>query len=170
MREINQAGIDLIKSFEGIMDGDPSTVNLDPYLDPVGIWTIAWGHAITNKGRFLRGRQDAAKAKLLYPHGITLEDAEAMLRHDVASHALELDKLLKVEVNDNQYAALVSFIFNLGPRNLRRSTLLRLVNERKFREAAGEFRKWNQAGGKVLKGLTRRREAERELFMKPVGG
>jgi len=165
MRGINQAGLDLIKSFEGIEDGDPSTVNLDPYLDPVGIWTIGWGHAITFDRRFLRGATDKARAKSLYPNGISREEAERLLRHDIDKHAIPLDTLVKVELTNNQHAALVSFVFNLGPGNLERSTLLKLVNQKKFSLAAGEFRKWNKAGGKTLKGLTRRREAEAALFL-----
>lgn len=166
MRELNQAGLELIKSFEGIEDGDPRTVNLDPYLDPVGIWTIGWGHAITCDRRFLRGPTDKAKAKALYPNGLNRVEAERLLRHDIDEHALPLDSLVKVELNENQYAALVSFVFNLGPGNLQRSTLLKLVNQKKFREAANEFVKWNKAGGQTMKGLTRRRKAEAALFLK----
>jgi len=164
MREINQAGIDLIKSFEGIEDGDPTTVNLDPYLDPVGIWTIGWGHAIVKDGRFLKGAFAAKVAKMLYPNGITREQAERLLREDVEKHARALDALVTVELTDNQYAALASFVFNLGPENLRRSALLRFVNEKRFEQAASEFKRWNKAGGKVLPGLVRRRAAEAELF------
>src|SRR5437868_5804272 len=83
MRDINQAGLDLIKSFEGILDGDPSTTKLDPYLDPVGIWTIGWGHAIRVGNDFLRGAANRARARALYPGGLTMEQAEALLRADV---------------------------------------------------------------------------------------
>ena len=79
MRDINQAGLDLIKSFEGILDGDPSTTKLDPYLDPVGIWTIGWGHAIRVGNDFLRGAANRARARALYPGGLTMEQAEALL-------------------------------------------------------------------------------------------
>ena len=83
IREVNDATVDLIKSFEGIPDGDPSTVNLDPYLDPIGIWTIGWGHAISNGNAFLRGPANRAFAKSLYPGGLTQEQAEALLRSDL---------------------------------------------------------------------------------------
>ena len=83
MREINQAGLDLIKSFEGIPDGDPTTVNLDPYLDPVGIWTIGWGHAIRDSRGFLRGKENKRRAFSLYSGGLTLGQAEALLRADL---------------------------------------------------------------------------------------
>jgi lysozyme len=83
VREINQAGIDLIKGFEGLEDGDPTTVNLDPYLDPIGIWTIGWGHAIWLGSDFLRGPKNKSRAQALYPGGITLPQAEALLRADL---------------------------------------------------------------------------------------
>src|SRR5918997_1245886 len=157
MREINQAGLDLIKSFEGILDGDPSTANLDPYLDPVGIWTIGWGHAIVVGKDFLRGKQNRAKAFSLYPGGLTMQEAETLLRADVMDKCRDVDSLVKVSLNDNQYAAIVSFTFNLGVGNLKQSTLLKKLNAGDFAGAAGEFAKWNKAGGKVLAGLTRRR-------------
>ncbi|HEY0006640.1 MAG TPA: lysozyme [Pyrinomonadaceae bacterium] len=167
MREINQAGLDLIKSFEGLVDGDPSTVNLDAYIDPVGIWTIGWGHAIVVGGEFLRGAQNKAKARALYPGGITLSQAEALLRADLMDTCRDVEAAVTVPITDNQFAALVSFTFNLGIGNLRKSTLLRLVNEKQFDAAAGEFQKWNKAGGRVLPGLTRRRQAEATLFRTP---
>jgi len=168
-REINQAGLDLIKSFEGILDGDPKTVNLDPYVDPVGIYTIGWGHAIVWGNNFLRTSTPNAKAiaKQLYPKGLTMQEAEDLLRADIRAHSIPVEALIKVPVTDNQFAALVSFAFNLGVNNLRNSTLLKKVNARDFDGAALEFAKWNKAGGKVLKGLVRRREAEATLFKTP---
>lgn len=168
MREINQAGLDLIKSFEGILDGNPATSNLDPYLDPVGIWTIGWGHAIVVGKDFLRGKENKAKAFALYPGGLTMEEAETLLRADVMDKCRDVDSLVKVSLNDNQYAAIVSFTFNLGVGNLKQSTLLKKLNAGDFEGAANEFRKWNKAGGKVLAGLTRRREAEAALFRRPI--
>ena len=169
MREINQAGLNLIKSFEGIRDGDPSTTNLDPYVDPVGIYTIGWGHAIVWGNGFLRTSTPNSKAiaKQLYPNGLTMDEAETLLRNDIHSTSLPVEGLVKVPINDNQFAALVSFAFNLGVNNLRNSTLLRKVNARDFAGASKEFAKWNKAGGKVLAGLTRRRAAEAQLFMTP---
>jgi lysozyme len=168
LREINIAGIELIKSFEGIMDGDPTTANLDPYLDPIGIWTIGYGHAIVVGKDFLRGKQNRAKAFALYPGGITMAEAETLLRADVMDKCRDVDSLVKVSLNDNQYAAIVSFTFNLGVGNLKQSTLLKKLNAGDFAGAAKEFAKWNKAGGRVLAGLTRRRAAEAELFRRPV--
>lgn len=164
MREINDAGLELIKSFEGIPDGDPETVNIDPYLDPVGIWTIGWGHAIWVNGGFLRGRENRGAAKALYPGGITVAQAEQLLRGDLLDVCRDVESLVEVPLTDNQFAALISFTFNLGTGNLSRSTLLRRLNEGDYEGAAVEFHKWNKAGGRVLQGLVRRRAAESELF------
>ena len=168
LREINDLGIELIKSFEGLPDGDPSTVNLDAYLDPVGIWTIGWGHAIFVGSDFLRGKENRARARALYPGGLTKQQAEDLLKADLMDTCRDVQELVTATINDNRFAALVSFTFNLGSGNLKKSTLLRLVNAKDFDSAAGEFPKWNKSAGKVLAGLTRRRAAEAELFQKPV--
>lgn len=164
VRDISRAGLELIKSFEGIPDGDPTTVKIDPYLDPVGIWTIGWGHAIRVGGQFLRGKQNRKAARDLYPGGITFEQAEQLLRGDLLDTCRDVAALVRVPLNDNQFAALVSFAFNCGSGNFAKSTLLKKLNARDYAGAAAEFARWNKAGGKVLAGLTRRREAEAELF------
>jgi lysozyme len=167
VREINQRGLDLIKSFEGLADGDPTTVNLDPYLDPIGIWTIGWGHAIWDGNDFLRGAANKRRAAALYPNGITLPQAEALLRADLLDTCRDVQMVLTRTVSDNQFAALVSFGYNCGIGNLKKSTLLRLVNTGDFAAADDEFGKWNKAGGKELPGLTKRRAAEAALFNTP---
>lgn len=170
MREINEAGITLIKSFEGLPDGNPKTLNLDWYVDPIGILTIGYGHAITFGRRFLRNTPtDKALATKLYPHGITFEAASDLLRRDLQEHLRDMAVVLRDSppLTDNQYAALASFCFNVGPARLASSTLLRLVNLNRFAEAAEQFKRWNKADGRVLAGLTRRRAAERLLFLTP---
>ena len=167
VREINSAGLELIKSFEGIPDGDPSTVNLDPYIDPVGIWTIGWGHAIRVGNDFLRGKENKARAFALYPGGLTIPQAEVLLRADLLTRCRDVSALVTRDVNDNQFAALVSFAYNCGVANLKQSTLLRLVNSGDYPGASLEFPKWNKSAGQVLAGLTRRRQAEAALFVRP---
>ena len=164
-REINPATIELIKSFEGIPDGDPSTENLDPYLDPVSIWTIGWGHAIRYCGRFLKGEADRPQMRALYPSGITLSQAEILLHADLFDTGRDVLSMVDVKVSDNEYGALTSFAFNLGIGNLRSSTLLKELNANNHAGAAEQFRRWVYADGKVLPGLVRRREAERTLFL-----
>jgi lysozyme len=170
MRDINQAGLNLIKSFEGIMDGDPSTVNLDAYLDPIGIWTIGWGHAVRDGSGFLRGKENKQRARDLYPGGITVAQAETLLRGDVMDTCRDVASLVKIKIGDNQFAALVSFAYNVGTGNLAKSTLLRKLNANDVQGAAVEFANWNKAGGKVLAGLTKRRAAEAQLFATPDEG
>lgn len=164
-RDINPATLDLVKAFEGIPDGDPTTVNIDPYLDPVSIWTIGWGHAIRYGGRFLRDEADRALAKSLYPTGITREQAAAILQGDLINAGRDVLAVVGVDLNDNQFGALASFTFNLGLGNLQSSTLLRKLNIRDYAGAANEFPRWVRANGQVLPGLVKRRAAERDLFL-----
>lgn len=166
---INQAGINLIKSFEGILDGDPSTANLDPYADPVGILTIGWGHAIVFGKKMLRNNpSDKALAKRIYPNGISISEAEELLRQDIENHTNGIRNMIKVPLNDNQFSAVASLAFNIGVNAFRRSSVLTNINKENFLKAADAFRMWNKASGRILKGLVRRREAERELFLNPI--
>ncbi len=169
LRDTPDEAVELIKSFEGIPDGDPSTVNIDAYLDPVGIWTIGWGHAIRHGSDFLRGAGAEAIARQLYPGGITRAQAETLLRGDLVDTAAAVARLVQVEVDDGQLGALISFAFNAGLGALGKSTLLRLLNAGDFSGAANQFLAWDKGrvGGVLqpLAGLTRRRRAERALFL-----
>lgn len=95
---------------------------------------------------------------------ITPATAEALLKSDLTDAEYAVHSNVKVPLTDNQFSALVSFVFNLGAGSLKKSTLLRLLNAGDYRGAEAEFVKWNRAGGKVLPGLTKRREAEANLF------
>jgi lysozyme len=169
MRQLNANGLTLIKRFEGIEDGNPTTVNLDPYLDPIGIWTIGWGHAITDaKGRYLRGKEQKAAAYALYPGGLTFLQAETLLLADSLESSKDVNALVKVALSDNQFSALVSFEFNTGA--LGSSTLLKKLNAGDYTAAADQFLRWTKArdakGNLVeLPGLVMRRKAERQLFL-----
>lgn len=144
----NDAGVALIKQFEGL--------RLEAYADPAHGWkvpTIGYGHT------------DAAGAPKVYKGmKITAQKADEILRADLGQYEQAVNAAVTVPLNENQFAALVSFTFNLGAGNLRSSTLLRKLNVRDYTGAAAEFPKWNKAGGKVLAGLTKRRNAERALF------
>jgi lysozyme len=151
MRAVNKAGIDLIKSFEGL--------HLKPYLCPAKVPTIGYGTI-----RYPNGTPVSLKDK-----PITEKQAEEYLMHDVNKIAAGVQKLIKVNVNDNEFAALVSFAYNVGLAAFSGSTLLRLLNSNANRVAvADQLLRWNKAGGKELAGLTRRRQAERALFLQPV--
>lgn len=144
MRTINEEGLKLIKEFEGL--------RLEAYLDVVGIPTIGYG---STHGVKLGDK-------------ITEEEAESLLKEDLKIYEDVVERLVKVPLTDNQFSALVSFTYNLGQGNLASSTLLKLLNKGEYTQAADQFLRWNKAGGKVYKGLTRRREAERELFLRQV--
>ena len=148
----NDAGIALIKKYEGLR-----TV---AYPDPAHGWkipTIGYGHT------------SAAGAPIV-AQGMKIAEAEAdaILRRDLGQYEAAVDAAVKVPLNANQFAALVSFTFNLGGVNLRKSTLLKKLNSGDYEGAAGQFRHWNKAGGKILAGLTKRRAAEAALFSAPV--
>ena len=136
-------GIALIKTFEGL--------SLSKYQDVVGKWTIGYGHLILPEESFAQP--------------ITEAQAEALLRRDLSVSENAVNKYVSVALNQDQFDALVSFTFNLGSGNLKSSTLLKLLNERRYQEAANQLLRWDKAGGKQVAGLTRRRAAELALFL-----
>ena len=140
--------IDLIKQFEGFRP--------EAYQDSVGVWTIGYGTTIINGQPVKQGMT------------ITQDQALQLVQQEVNKLWSKIESILKVKINDNQMNALVDFAYNLGFGSLKNSTLMRLVNESKFDEAANQFPRWVYAGGKVLPGLVRRREAERQLFLQNV--
>ena len=169
LRDVPPEAVELIKSFEGIPDGDPSTVKIDAYLCPAGVWTIGWGHAIVDGGAQLKGAANKFRARVLYPGGITREQAEALLRADLIPRAASVSSLLKVATTDGQFGALIGLVFNIGAANLAASTLLRKLNAGDVQAAADQFLAWDKArvNGVLqpLAGLTRRRRAERAMFL-----
>lgn len=137
-------GLALIRQFEGL--------RLLAYKDAVGVPTIGYG---TTRG---------VKMGMT----ITKAQAEEMLRQDVERFEPEVQRLVRVPLNQNQWDALLSFTYNLGSANLESSTLLKLLNNGDYRAAADQFPRWNKAKGAVLNGLTTRRAAERALFLEPT--
>ncbi|QSW36843.1 lysozyme [Leclercia pneumoniae] len=144
--QTSEKGIALIKEFEGC--------KLTAYQDSVGVWTIGYGWTQPVDGKPIRA-------------GMTIkqETAERLLKTGLVSYESDVSRLVKVGLSQGQFDALVSFTYNLGARSLSTSTLLRKLNAGDYAGAADEFLRWNKAGGKVLNGLTRRREAERALFL-----
>ena len=138
--EISQVGIELIKQFEGC--------RLKAYKDAVGVWTIGYGHTVDVK----EGIE------------ISQHQAEVILEVDLCEYEGYINKYVQVPLTQNQFDALVSWVYNLGVGNLRSSTMLRVLNEGKYSEVSYQIKRWNKAGGKVLRGLIRRREAEADLF------
>lgn len=160
-------GIDLIKQFEGLVDGDPETPGLDAYLCPANVVTIGWGHVVRDAdGAPYEGEAGLATVHdCIYPDGITRPQAEALLRSDLDWAEADVRQAVTVGLCQHQFDALVSFTFNLGGANLRSSTLLKRLNAGDARGAAGEFWKWRRANGEILRGLVRRRAAEKALFL-----
>lgn len=140
-RKIGLAGIALIKSFEGL--------ELTAYRDAVGVLTIGYG----STGPHVKPGMK-----------ITEQEAEALLRKDLARFESAVDKLTGGNATQDQFDAMVSLAFNVGETNLAKSTLLKLHNAGDYVAAADQFARWNRAGGKVLNGLTRRRAAEANLY------
>lgn len=163
---VHKNAVALIKHFEGRHDGDLSIVGLQPKQCPAGVWTVGWGHALTDPrtGQFLRGSKDKADAYKMYP-SLTETDADRLLSEDLVVFASGVRALVNRSLTETERGALTSFAFNLGMNALKTSTLLRLLNADQVTEAGDQFLRWNKASGKVLPGLTRRREAERHLFL-----
>jgi len=171
-RSVPVAAVGIIKAWEGLEDGDPSTVNLDPYLCPADVATIGWGHAIVDPrtGRQLTGAAGKARARELYPRGITMEEAEILLREDLVPRAATIEAAVCVPLSDGQFGALVSLAFNIGLGSSGRgtgflgSTLLRRLNAGQLAEVPAEFLKWTKVRDTVSRGLTNRRRAEVALW------
>lgn len=150
MRKINRASIDMIKHFEGL--------RLKPYLCSAGVATIGIGTIKYPDG----------KAVTMNDPAITEEQAEDYLQFELKEKQEGVEKLVKIPINDNQFGALVSFAYNVGLGALKGSTLLKLLNQGDVSGAAEEFLRWDKAGGKKVAGLTRRRQAERSLFLQSI--
>lgn len=167
--KVSENGLAIIKRFEGLHDGDKSTPVLEPLADPVGIYTIGWGHALFQGGKPVKDRETAYRIwRNLYPAGMLLADADELLKVDAQKRADQLGPLVAAAppLNQNQFDALVSFVYNVGIENFRTSTLRSRVLAGDWVGAAAQFPRWNRSDGKVLPGLVARRALEAELFMK----
>jgi len=133
---ISNEGIALIKKFEGC--------KLESYYDAVDVLTIAYG------------RTKGVKAG----DTCTQEQADAWLEEELHEYGGYVNDAVKVDLKQNQFDALVSWVFNLGPANLKASTMLKVLNNKEYDDVPAQIKRWNKAGGKVLQGLIRRREAE----------
>jgi lysozyme len=139
-RQISEDGLALVKRFEGLQ--------LRAYKCPADVWTIGYGHT--------------AGAT----QGLVIDDAEAhrLLRKDLANAEAAIDDMIRVALTDDQFAALVSWTFNVGAGAARASTLRRKLNAGDYDAVPTELAKWRKGGGKILNGLVRRRAAEAEIW------
>ena len=138
--QLSELGRDFIARFEGL--------RFKAYQDVVGVWTIGYGHT-----------------KNVKPGQVIIKDeALSFLSEDAKESEVAINKYVTVSLEQNEYDALVSFVFNVGAGAFERSTLLRLLNQNDRLGVYRQFGRWNKAGGQVVKGLTIRREAEARLF------
>jgi lysozyme len=144
VNKLSQIGINLIKKFEGC--------RLKAYKCPAGVWTIGYG----------------STAGVKEGQVITQQQADNLLEKDLQRFVDGVNKLVTVDLNQNQFDSLVSFAYNCGVGALQRSTLLEYVNKKQFEKASAEFDNWNKGGGKVLQGIVRRRDEEQALFLNLV--
>lgn len=145
----SRVGINLITSFEDLV--------LTAYDDGVGVWTIGFGTTI-----YLNG------VKVKQGDTCTLDQAKAYFAYDLNRFEVAVNTAVKVPLSQNQFDALVSLTYNIGEAAFKGSTLLKKLNAKDYAGAADQFPQWNRGGGKVMKGLVRRRAAERVLFLKEV--
>ncbi len=145
--KVSSLGIGLIRGFEGLITHAYKAHPSEKYF------TIGYGHYGPD----------------VQPNDVCTEEmAERLLQSDVNAFAVKVVKVLnadEIEVNQNQFDALVSFAFNVGINALVNSTLWRLLRDKDYLGAASQFKRWNKCNGIVLNGLTRRREAEAKLFL-----
>ena len=144
---IGDRGLDLIRAFEGF--------RADPYLDAVGVPTIGYGSTYYPDGQRVR----------LTDPPISEPEARRLMQATLAEFEDGISAALQVDVTQSQFDALVCWAFNVGVSAAQQSTLMHRLNAGDVQGAADQFLRWNRAGGQVLRGLTRRREAERALFL-----
>ena len=138
--QISEEGISLIKSYEGC--------RLEAYQDSVGVWTIGYGHT-----------KDVKEGDK-----INQDEAEYMLQEEMIEYEGYINDFVEVPLEQCQFDALVCWVYNLGPTNLKNSTLLKVLNEGNYDGVPEQIKRWNKAGGVILGGLVKRREAEANLF------
>ena len=138
--KISKEGIALIKKFEGL--------ELEAYKCPAGVWTIGYGHI-----------KDVQEGDVW-----SETHAEHMLEVELEEYENYVNAAVTVPLSQNQFDALVSWVFNLGNGNLTSSTMLKVLNSGDYAGVPAQIKRWNKAGGQVLDGLIRRREAEALLF------
>ena len=145
-RQISPHGLAKLKQWEGL--------KTKAYKDAGGVWTIGYGHTAT-----------AGEPKPCAGMVITAAEAESILLKDLTQYEAAVESLVKVELNDNQFAALVSFVYNIPLASFKKSTLLKKLNAGNYDAVPTELMKWTKAGGKKIQGLVNRRRAEGYLWM-----
>ena len=138
--KISENGLELIKKFEGC--------ETTAYQDSVGVWTIGFGHT--------KGVEEGQTC--------SIEDAESMLANEMDEYEGYINNMVKVDLQQHEFDSLVAWVYNLGPTNLSESTMLKVLNGGQFDRVPDEMNRWTRAGGEILEGLVRRRQAESLMF------
>ena len=138
--KISQEGLSLIKKFEGC--------ELEAYKCAAGVWTIGYGST--------KGVKEGDT--------LTEEETDNLLLHEMDEYEGYVLEAVEMPLSQHQFDAIVSWTFNLGPSNLKASTMLKVLNKGEYEDVPAQIKRWNKAGGKILEGLIRRREAEALLF------
>jgi len=154
MNRINIRGLRIIMRSEGC--------RLKGYICPAGVPTIGYGSTGLD---YYNTDEKGRPTKITTDTVWTSWQAKDRLRKDIFKFSQQILRHIVVDINDNQFSAIVSFVYNVGIGNFKRSTLLKKLNRGDIVGASNEFLRWNRAGGRVLNGLIKRREAERELFL-----
>ena len=173
--KVNQRGLDLIKHFESLHDGDLTRIGLQPKMDPVGIWTVGYGHALyDSKGVFLKGEKNREAAYKQFP-GLTELEAVELLADDLPVYEAMVYKMIqRRDLNDDQHSAIVSFCYNCGTHYRAGNKMVpfkiwSLVDGYTPDKAEAMREYWDtsviKSGGRILPGLVRRRKAEAHLFL-----
>lgn len=149
-RPLNTATTTLLKLWESgpLGGGKPA---LKAYKCTAGKWTLGWGHT--------KGVREGDTC--------TLAQAEAWFEQDTQWARECVSRLVKVNLSDNRYGAVVMLVFNIGEANFASSTLLKRLNASAFFDVPAQFRRWVYSGGVYTPGLLNRREAEIKLWNKP---
>jgi lysozyme len=148
MKTATDDAVNLVTEFEGF--------SACPYQDPAGVWTIGYGSTRDANGNPVCSTTPS----------ITVTAARSLVDRDLRAAFAEVAADVKVALTPFQEGALADFVYNLGATNFRSSTLLRLLNAGDYAGAAAQFDRWDMAGGKVLAGLLRRRQAEDALYQR----
>jgi len=146
--KISEQGLALLKQSEGF--------SATPYICPAGKSTIGYGHVIISGEEFT--------------DSISKEQAETIIIQDVNTSEQAVSRLVKIPLNQNQFDALVVFVYNIGIEAFEKSTLLKDLNAGNIPAALLEWGRWVYGGGKILEGLVARREAEKALFLQNISG
>ncbi len=157
--QVGQSGKKLFQEWEGL--------ELNEYLDSGGAPTIGVGHLMTRSER-MSGKIMINGKGVVYRNGLSVQQCWDLLDQDLDFAEASVNSMVKVSLNQNQFDALVSFIFNVGESAFRNSTLLKVLNAGHFDQVPAQLRRWIRDNGKVVKGLVNRREKEIALWNRPI--